>query len=118
MLIVDSLANQQFTNLKIRESLSHNILNEFLFNYLFIVDDYCKTTTRTATFPAVNIEDLKNFPICIPSTEEQQQIVDYIRHETNAIDSLISKSEKQITLMQELKQSLITEVVTGKRKVC
>ena len=35
VLIVDSLANQQFTNLKIRKSLSHTVTKEFFFYYLF-----------------------------------------------------------------------------------
>mgnify|MGYP002314348879 FL=1 len=33
-------------------------------------------------------------------------------------DSSISKAQHQVALLQEYKQSLITEVVTGKRKVC
>lgn len=75
VLIVDSLANQRFTNLKIRKSLSHSDFNAFFFQYLFVVDDYCKTTTKTATFPAVNMEDLKNFIVCIPPLDEQKIIL-------------------------------------------
>lgn len=35
MLIVDSQANQRFTNLKIRKSLSHPVTKEFFFYFLF-----------------------------------------------------------------------------------
>ena len=118
VLIVDSLANQRFTNLKIRKSLSHSDFNAFFFQYLFVVDDYCKTTTKTATFPAVNMEDLKNFIVCIPPLDEQKIILTYLDKRCAELDNSISKAQKEIDLLQEYKQALITEVVTGKRKVC
>jgi type I restriction enzyme S subunit len=118
VLIVDSLANQRFTNLKIRKSLSHSDFNAFFFQYLFVVDDYCKTTTKTATFPAVNMEDLKNFIVCIPPLDEQKIILTYLDKKCAELDVSISKAQREIDLLQEYKQALITEVVTGKRKVC
>lgn len=118
VLIVDSLANQRFTNLKIRKSLSHSDFNAFFFQYLFVVDDYCKTTTKTATFPAVNMEDLKNFIVCIPPLDEQKIILTYLDKRCAELDNSISKAQKEIDLLQEYKQALISEVVTGKRKVC
>ena len=60
LLIVDSLANQQFTNLKIRKSLSNILSRDYFFYYLFVIDDYCKATTKTSTFPAVSMELLSN----------------------------------------------------------
>lgn len=118
VLIVDSLANQRFTNLKIRKSLSEEVDNEFFFYYLFVIDEYCKSTTKTATFAAVNIDDLKNFAVTIPSYNEQLQIVEYIKHKTSSIDASIAKAKREIELLRELKQSVITEAVTGKIKVC
>lgn len=117
VLIVDSLANQRFTNLKIRKSLSQNLSGKYFFYYLFVIDEYCKTTTRTATFPAVNMDDLKNFGITIPPIQEQQTIVAHIEKEVEKIDTQISKANRKIELLEELKQSIITEAVTGKIKV-
>src|SRR5574344_421497 len=112
VLIVDSLANQQFTNLKIRKSLSHSDFNAFFFQYLFVVDDYCKTTTKTATFPAVNMEDLKNFIVCIPPLDEQKNIASYLDKKCADIDKVIATQQRRIELLQELKQSTITHAVT------
>ena len=117
MLIVDSLANQRFTNLKIRKSLINNISKDYFYYYLFLIDEYCKSTTRTATFPAVNMEDLKNFLVLIPTLNEQQEIVRFIKHQLSRINSFMSMANRQIELLQELKQSIITEAVTGKVKV-
>ena len=118
VLIVDSLANQQFTNLKIRKSLSQKLLGDYFFYYLYMVDNYCKATTKTSTFPAVSMELLKNCHIVFPSVKEQYKIIDYLDKRCASIDSSISKAQHQVELLQEYKQSLITEVVTGKRNVC
>lgn len=118
VLIVDSLANQQFTNLKIRKSLIQKLARDFFFYYLFVIDDYCKSTTRVATFPAVNMDDLKNFGVAFPSIQEQQSIVSHIEKKVTKIDSRITKANRRIELLEELKQSIITEAVTGKIKVC
>ena len=56
--------------------------------------------------------------IPVPSINEQQEIVEYVGKKSKAFDSSISKAQHQVELLQEYKQSLITEVVTGKRKVC
>lgn len=118
MLIVDSLANQQFTNLKIRKSLVQALNKDFFFYYLYVVDDFCKSSTRTATFPAMNMEDLKNFGVTLPPIKEQEKIVEYLNAKTTSIDTLISKANKEIELLNEYKQLIITEAVTGKIKVC
>ncbi|MGN0211043.1 MAG: restriction endonuclease subunit S, partial [Muribaculaceae bacterium] len=112
VLIVDSLANQQFTNLKIRKSLSKEVDNEFFFYFLFVIDDYCKSTTKTATFAAVNIDDLKNFEVAIPPFDEQLKIVSYINKVIQTYDNVIATQERRIALLEELKQSVITEAVT------
>ena len=118
MLIVDSLANQRFTNLKIRKSLAQALNKDFFFYYLYVIDDFCKSSTRTATFPAMNMEDLKNFGVTLPPIDEQEKIVKYLNAKTISIDALISKANKEIDLLKEYKQTIISEAVTGKIKVC
>lgn len=112
VLIVDSLANQRFTNLKIRKSLNTVVDNEFFFYFLYVIDDYCKSTTKTATFAAVNIDDLKNFEVAIPPLQEQHRIVNYINNAISTYDAVISTQERRIALLEELKQSVITKAVT------
>ena len=52
-----------------------------------------------------------------PSLSEQNEIVSYLDKHTQLIDKTISIEEKRIELLKEYRQSLISEVVTGKRKV-
>lgn len=54
----------------------------------------------------------------MPPLAEQADIVDYLDKKCAAIDRQIAKVKKQIELLNEYKQSIITECVTGKRKVC
>ena len=60
---------------------------------------------------------LNQLVIPIPPLSEQQQIVEYLDEQTGLIDKTISIEEKRIELLKEYRQSLISEVVTGKRKV-
>jgi type I restriction enzyme S subunit len=58
--------------------------------------------------------DLANNPFCFPSLAEQQNIADYLDCKTAKIDSTISSLEAQRDDLNALKQSIISEAVTGK----
>lgn len=91
----------------------------FLFYYLqthtFFED--VSQSINSNTQGNVGIESLSASRLIVPSISEQQEIVTYIETQTARLDASIEKAEHQIELLQELKQSIITEVVTGKRKV-
>jgi type I restriction enzyme S subunit len=65
----------------------------------------------------MRFEDFRELPCLIPPLTEQQQIVEYLDEQTQLIDNTMSIEEKRIELLKEYRQSLISEVVTGKRKV-
>jgi type I restriction enzyme, S subunit len=67
--------------------------------------------------PNIGMEDMNRMRICIPPIDEQQQVVEYLDEQTQLIDNTISIEEKRIELLKEYRQSLISEVVTGKLKV-
>ena len=73
--------------------------------------------SNATTIEVIYTDTLKNINIPVPPLSEQQEIVSYIETKTARLDASIEKAEHQIELLQELKQSIITEVVTGKRKV-
>ena len=78
LLIADSLANQRFTNLKIRESLTDKLYVKFVFYYLFVVDEFCKNHVNISGFASVDMEAFKRMQFPIPSLSEQQRIVDIL----------------------------------------
>lgn len=58
-----------------------------------------------------------NFSITVPSYEEQQEIANYLDKKCSAIDELIAKKEQYLSEIENYKNSLIYEYVTGKKEV-
>ena len=67
-----------------------------------------------AAQPKLTAGRLMNISVVIPPLSEQIQIADFINHKTKQIDELHSNEEQTIKLLKEYRQSLISEVVTGK----
>ena len=79
------------------------------------VREAIKTIFNETAVPMLSQNQISNFNILLPpSIEEQVSIIEFITSETSTIDTLISKYQKQIDLMQEYRTSLISQAVTGK----
>ena len=102
-------------------TLNQNEMLNQIFVYLMAAakknGGYVGLVQETAQ-PALSLSGLNNFPLPVPPIHEQKIILDSITKKTFRLDSSIAKTQHQIDLLKEYKQSLITEVVTGKRKVC
>ena len=59
-------------------------------------------------------DHFRNLRICLPTLEEQDEILAHIDRETARIDGLIAKTERSIELLKEKRSALITAAVTGK----
>ena len=70
--------------------------------------------SNATTIEVIYTDTLKNIFVTLPQLEEQKRIVSYLDSETSKIDIRIAKRRKQIELLQEYKQALITAAVTGK----
>ena len=60
---------------------------------------------------------IKNANVILPPFDEQKAIADHIKERVIVIDKAIKGANHQISLLQERKQIIINEVVTGKVKV-
>ena len=60
---------------------------------------------------------LKNFILPVPEQSEQEQIISYLDNRLNYLENVIQIKKKQIALLQERKQIIINDIVTGKVKV-
>lgn len=78
---------------------------------------FIESKMNIVTRSSLSQQVLGQVPVLIPSNEEQQQIVEYLDEQTTIIDTTITKEQKRIELLKEYRQSLISEVVTGKIKV-
>lgn len=64
------------------------------------------------SYPAVNPEDISDLEINIPLLPIQKAIATYLDKETARIDALIEKKQRQIELLKEKRQAIITRAVT------
>ena len=61
---------------------------------------------------------MKNIPFILPPENEQIAITSYLEKPLHLISDEIGQKEKILSLLQERKQIIINDVVTGKVKVC
>jgi type I restriction enzyme S subunit len=62
----------------------------------------------------MHFEDFKKVPILLPPPSEQTAIANYLDNKCAKIDRAIAQKERLIELLQERKQIIIQEAVTGK----
>jgi type I restriction enzyme, S subunit len=106
--------NQQINSVICDEN---TLFHRFCLFFVSVLTEDLIKWTNFVTLPIFTKSDFEDTEIIIPPLSEQQQIVSYLDEQTQLIDKTISIEEKRIELLKEYRQSLISEVVTGKRKV-
>lgn len=89
----------------------------FLVSYLQSLKHYILTCGKFTTLPIINQDETKRLPICYPPLVEQFEIARYIEKGTNPFKTAITRTEREIALMQEYRTRLVSDVVTGKLDV-
>ncbi|MCQ2305656.1 MAG: restriction endonuclease subunit S [Bacteroidales bacterium] len=74
--------------------------------------------SQSAAQPGLAVSVIENIAYPYPPKDERNQIANHLQHVKDRIDTSISNAAKQIALLQERKQIIINDVVTGKVKVC
>ncbi len=106
-------SNQQINAIICNESLDYI----FATYVLKSEQEFIRNMANYVTLPIINQSDTGLIDMIVPPKSEQQAIVAYLGKEMQRFDSAISNCQRQITLLQERKQIIINEVVTGKVKV-
>jgi type I restriction enzyme S subunit len=71
-----------------------------------------KQTSNSSTIGIMNQEKTKAILVAYPSRLEQEQITNFLDHETAKVDTLIDKQQKLIKLLKEKRQAVISHAVT------
>jgi type I restriction enzyme, S subunit len=74
--------------------------------------DYINSSTYGTKMPRANWDFIGDIEIPLPSIIYQQIIVNYLTSKVSKIDELILRKEKLINLLEQQRQSIITEAVT------
>ncbi len=81
--------------------------NKYIYNFLGSV----------GVRSAINANDLLDMEIIKINYNEQEKIADFLDQKTAEFDNIIAKKQAFIDKLTEAKKSLISEVVTGKKKI-
>lgn len=117
MLIADSLANQRFTNLKVRKSLADKLVVKYIYYYMFIVDEFCKSNTNVSGFASVDMGKLKRMPFPIPPIELQEKIVAVLDRFETLVNDLTQGLPAEIAAVKEQYEYYRNKLLTFKQIV-
>jgi type I restriction enzyme S subunit len=98
------------------KKISKSIYSEFIFYYMKGLKEKLFYFVQTA-IPQITVNEVLSNSVLIPSLLEQQKIANFLDERSKIFDDAISKKEQLISKLEFAKQSLISEVVTGKLRV-
>lgn len=105
---IDACCNQACCCIKNNESFNL----KFMFYWLDFAQIDFLGRAIGGTQPNISQDKIKNQYIVKPSLEEQQQIADYLDTKCSEIDATAEDIQKEISLLEDYKKSVITEAVT------
>jgi len=91
--------------------------------WYFLISKYAKnyytsiSTGTSSSMQNISMGQFENVLIPLPSIEAQNRFVEYLDEKVSRIDFCIANAELVIEKLRSYRQILITEIVTGKRKV-
>lgn len=108
LIIVDSLANQQFTFLSKKVNCDIAVDMKFIYYYCFILGQWCKQNTNVSGFASVDMKAFKNFQIPIPPLEVQEEIVKILDTFTELERELERELESHIKQYEYYRNKLLS----------
>lgn len=105
---IDACCNQACCCIKNNESFNL----KFMFYWLDFAQIDFLGRAIGGTQPNISQDKIKNQYIVKPSLEEQQQIADFLDIQCSEIDATAEDIQKEISLLEDYKKSVITEAVT------
>jgi len=102
----------------LRLRFNKSIFSGYLFSILLEQSDYIfqqiKLNSKGSIMEGLNSSIIKELKVLTPPLEEQNRLLEHLEEQTQTIDSTIEKETQRTELLKEYRQSLISEVVTGK----
>jgi type I restriction enzyme S subunit len=103
-------------HLSIIKTNKSKMIGGFLFRQLQTkrVRNYFEVCSNGITRYGLGKSSVLETPLIIPPILEQNQIVEHLNVRTKEIHELVIMEQKKIDLLKEYRQSIISEVITGK----
>ena len=116
-LVTSDLAGSNITaNVMRLEPKRKEIRSEFLMHLLksHYFEQMLELESDATTIKTITVPSLVNIALPVPPLKEQDKIISQIAERTAELDEVIEREGSLISALQELRTSLISEVVTGK----
>ena len=88
--------------------ISKNI--EFMYQYLLNNENSWRHIEQGGTFTAINSDDIKSFPIILPSLPEQEKIAAFL----SLVDARIEKQRQLVEALKKYKRGLLSAIFDRK----
>lgn len=91
-----------------------------MFSYFFqsdVVTEQLNYSSKKSTVTNLHLDKIKELIVVKPPINEQQSLVEFLDKEVGRLELSMELSKKKMETLKEYRQALISEVVTGKRKV-
>ena len=85
---------------------------EFMYQYLLNNENSWRHIEQGGTFTAINSDDIKSFPIILPSLPEQKKIADFL----SLIDQRIEKQRRLVESLKKYKRGLFLKLYNDSDK--
>lgn len=93
----------------------NSLMCKYFMAYSLIAQtEQMKQISNASTIGIMNQEKTKNIRVAMPSLEEQNEIVYYLKNKLDGFSKMMDRSSKAINLLQERRTALISAAVTGK----
>lgn len=107
------VTNQTFIGINPSKSIN----SSFLYYFMGASERYLNSISTGAIQTYLSRNEFENLKVVFPVLDEQKRVADFLDQKTAEFDSVIEKKKKLIERLEEAKKSLISEVVTGKKRV-
>ncbi|MCF6271154.1 MAG: restriction endonuclease subunit S [Melioribacteraceae bacterium] len=117
-----ALVVEDFNNVVCGYHLTHvkpkEINGDFLFRFFQTqyVKSYFAISANGVTRFGLGVDKFNSVQVFCPPKEEQSRITEFLENELKIRNNIIIKAHTEITKIKEYKESLITNIVTGKLK--
>jgi len=112
--IQQGIMDSHLVRMRTNQNICHPKLFSLILNDASYVQSQLTKLSNGSIMQGLNSQIIKSVKIILPPIDDQEKIFDFIQHKKVQFDELIAKSKKQITILEEKRQALITAAVTGK----
>jgi type I restriction enzyme S subunit len=106
------LLHQRMCRVRVNDSNDSKFVEYWIGSDIFKY--YIDISKTDPMIPHITQKNIFDFCVTLPPISEQEHIVSYLDEKTSQIDKTIDIEKNKIELLKEYRQSLISNVVTGK----